>query len=60
MTQRTITLTLLPEEVTIIADALSDSLDDLEVGHGSDLLAMKTKALLAKIERVEQTEVFPH
>lgn len=60
MTQRTITLHLTPEEVTIIADSLSDSLDDLHVGHGSELLAMKTKALLTKIEGVEQTEVFPH
>lgn len=57
---KTITLSLSPEEVTIVADALSDMVDELQSTQDSPLLCEKANALLTKIEKVEQSEVFPH
>lgn len=57
---RTFTLTLTADEVAIIGDSLSDMVDELETMTEEGLLLEKTRDLLKKVERFEQTDVFPH
>lgn len=57
---RTFTLTLTADEVAIIGDSLSDMVDELETMTEGGLLLEKTRDLLKKVEKFEQTDVFPH